>query len=149
MSAPGRLGATVACAACGRLNRVDLARSADRPKCGACGRPLHLDRPLPVGEGAFDRVLADAPVPVLVDFYADWCGPCRMMAPALEAVARERAGRLLVAKVDTDRAPALTQRFRIASLPTLVVFRGGKEVGREMGALPKPRLDALVDGALR
>ena len=149
MSAPGRLGATVACSACGRLNRVDLARSADRPKCGACGRPLHLDRPHPVAEGAFDRVLADAPVPVLVDFYADWCGPCRMMAPALEAVARERAGRLLVVKVDTDRAPALSQRFRIASLPTLVVFRGGKEVAREMGALPKPRLEALVDGALR
>lgn len=147
MGAPASRNATVECPACGRLNRVDLARAADGPKCGACGRAIALDRPLPVSEAAFDRVVGGSEVPVLVDFHADWCGPCRMMAPVLEAVARERAGRVLVAKVDTDRAPRVSQRFRIASIPTLAVFRGGAEVAREMGALAKPRLDALLDRA--
>ena len=139
--------ATVACAHCGRLNRVDLARAADGPKCGACGRAIPLDRPMRLTDAAFDRVVADSPVPVLVDFYADWCGPCKMMAPVLDQVARERTGRVLVAKVDTDANPAVSQRFGIRSIPTLVAFRGGAEVARELGALPKPRLDALIDRA--
>jgi thioredoxin 2 len=141
--------ATVACAHCGRLNRVDLARAADGPKCGACGRAIALDRPMRLTDAAFDRVVADSPVPVLVDFYADWCGPCKMMAPVLDQVARERTGRVLVAKVDTDANPAVSQRFGIRSIPTLVAFRGGAEVARELGALPKPRLDALIDQAMR
>ena len=140
--------ATVACPACGRLNRVDLARAADRPRCGACGRPIAVDRPLPLTDATFDRVLADAPVPVLVDFYADWCGPCKMMAPVLDRVAGERAGAALFAKVDTDRNPRVAQRFGIASIPTLIAFRGGAEVARRMGAMPAPQLDALVDQAL-
>jgi thioredoxin 2 len=136
--------ATVACAACGRLNRVDLARAADRPKCGACGRAIALDRPLTLTDGTFDRVIRDAPVPVLVDFYADWCGPCKVMAPVLDGVARERSGQVLVAKVDTDRNPAVSRRFGIASIPTLVAFRDGREAAREMGAVPRPRVDALI-----
>ena len=139
--------ATVACAHCGRLNRVDLARASDGPKCGACGRAIALDRPMRLTDAAFDRVVADSPVPVLVDFYADWCGPCKMMAPVLDQVARERTGRVLVVKVDTDANPAVSQRFGIRSIPTLVAFRGGAEVARELGALPKPRLDALIDRA--
>ncbi|HLM69672.1 MAG TPA: thioredoxin TrxC [Longimicrobium sp.] len=142
------LKATVACAQCGRLNRVDLARAEDRPKCGACGRPIALDRPLHLTDASFDRVLADAPVPVVVDFYADWCGPCKMMAPVFEKSAAERAGAVLFAKVDTDRNPGVAQRFGIASIPTLIAFRGGRETARRMGALPKPQLDALVDQAL-
>jgi thioredoxin 2 len=141
--------ATVACAHCGRLNRVDLARAADGPRCGACGRPILLDRPMRLTDAAFDRVVADSAVPVLVDFYADWCGPCKMMAPVLDQVARERTGRVLVAKVDTDANPVVSQRFGIRSIPTLVAFRGGAEVARELGALPKPRLDALIDRALK
>lgn len=140
--------ATVACASCGRLNRVDLARASDRPKCGACGRPIALDRPLHLTDDSFDRVLADAPVPVVVDFYADWCGPCKMMAPVFEKSAAERAGGVLFAKVDTDRNPRVAQRFNIASIPTLIAFRGGRETARRMGALPKSQLDALVDQAL-
>jgi thioredoxin 2 len=140
--------ATVACPACGRLNRVDLARAADRPKCGACGRPIGLDHPLPLTDASFDRVLADSPVPVVVDFYADWCGPCKMMAPILDKVAGERTGGVLFAKVDTDRNPGVSRRFGIASIPTLIAFRGGREVARRMGALPKSQLDALVDQAL-
>jgi thioredoxin 2 len=141
--------ATVACSSCGRLNRVDLARAQDRPKCGACGRPIAVDRPLAVTDATFDRVVGGSDVPVLVDFYADWCGPCKIMAPVLDAVAQARAGSALVAKVDTDRNPALARRFQIASIPTLIVFRGGREVGRELGAIPRPHLEALLDGATR
>ncbi|MBW3572690.1 MAG: thioredoxin, partial [Gemmatimonadetes bacterium] len=119
----------------------------DGPKCGACGKPIALDRPMRLTDASFDRVVADSPVPVVVDFYADWCGPCKMMAPVLDQVARERAGRVLVAKVDTDANPAVSQRFGIRSIPTLVAFRRGAEVAREMGALPRQRLDALIDRA--
>ena len=139
--------ATVACAHCGRLNRVDLSRLADGPKCGACGQAISVDRPMRLTDGSFDRVVADSPVPVLVDFYADWCGPCKMMAPVLEQAAREHAGRVLVAKVDTDANPAVSQRFGIRSIPTLIAFRGGAEVARELGAIPGPRLRALIDRA--
>lgn len=141
-------GATVRCTACGRLNRVDLARAAARPKCGSCGKPIPLDRPVPVGDADFERVVRDAEVPVLVDFYADWCGPCKTMAPVLDAVARSRVGEALVAKLDTDRNPETSMRFGIRSIPTLIAFRGGREVGRELGAVPRPRVEALLDSAL-
>jgi len=136
--------ATVACAHCGRLNRVDLARAGDGPKCGACGKAISLDRPLRLTDDSFDRVVADSPVPVLVDFYADWCGPCKMMAPTFDQLARDRAGRALLAKVDTDANRELARRFRIASIPTLIAFRGGAEVARELGALHRTQLNALI-----
>ena len=138
---------TVPCPACGRLNRVDLARAGDGPKCGACRRAIPVDRPFPLTDQTMERVVRDAEVPVVVDFHADWCGPCKMMAPLLDALARERAGRLLVAKLDTERNPAMARRFEIRGIPNLIVFRGGREVAREVGAMPKPRLDALVDSA--
>ena len=136
--------ATVSCPFCQTLNRVDLARVQDRPKCGECGRPILLDRPIRVGDQDLERVVKDSDVPVLVDFYADWCGPCKMMAPLLDDLARERAGEVLVAKLDTDRNPTMAVRYAIRGIPTLIAFQGGREVAREVGALPKPRLEALV-----
>jgi thioredoxin 2 len=140
--------ALVRCPFCDTLNRIDLRRAADRPKCGECSRPILLDRPVRTSDADFDRMLKETDVPVLVDFHADWCGPCKVMAPLLDDVARERMGRLLVAKLDTDRNPGTAAKFRIAGIPTLICFRAGREVAREVGALPKARLEDLVDRVL-
>jgi thioredoxin 2 len=136
--------ATVACPFCQTLNRVDLSRLDQHPKCGTCGRPILLDRPIAVSDADFERVTTDTTVPVLVDFYADWCGPCKIMAPLLDDVAHQRAGELLVLKLDTDRNPVTQQRFGVRGIPTLIAFRGGKEVGRRVGAVPPPELDAFL-----
>jgi thioredoxin 2 len=135
---------TVPCTSCRRLNRIDLARAGDGPRCGHCHQPIALDRPIALDDATFQRVVADAEVPVLVDFYADWCGPCKMMAPVLDEVARGRAGTALVAKLDTDRNPVTARGFGIASIPTVIVFRGGREAGRQLGAVPRQRLESLL-----
>ncbi|HEU4558644.1 MAG TPA: thioredoxin TrxC [Longimicrobium sp.] len=141
--------ATVACQFCGRLNRVDLARAADRPKCGECSRPILLDRPVALSDASFERVIADAQVPVLVDFYADWCGPCKMVAPIMDQLARERMGSVLVAKVDTDRNQQVAQHFQIASIPTVMVFRNGQVAAKQIGALPRAGYEAMIDQAMK
>ncbi len=139
--------ATVRCPFCGKLNRVDLLRAQHRPQCGECGKPILLDRPIKITEQDLDRVVKDAEVPVLVDFYADWCGPCKVIAPLLDELASQRVGQVLVAKLDTDRNPAVSARFGIRGIPTLIVFRGGKEVERRVGAIGRRDLQALVDAA--
>src|SRR5688572_21776697 len=139
---------TVACPFCGRLNRVNLARAADRPKCGECSRPIPLDRPVSLSDADFDRVIADAQVPVLVDFYADWCGPCKMVAPIMDELARSRLGSVLVAKLDTDRNQQTAQRFQISSIPTVMVFKDGKVAAKQVGALPRPGYESLIDRAM-
>jgi thioredoxin 2 len=138
---------TVRCAFCDKLNRVDLARAADKPTCGECGRPILLDRPVKVGDADFAATVESAEAPVLVDFYADWCGPCRMVAPFVDEIARANMGKLLVAKIDTDRAPEVAMRFGIRSIPTLVLFRDGKEVERSVGFEPE-RLKAMIAGVV-
>ena len=138
------LKATVPCSSCRTLNRVDLARLGAGPRCARCREPLALDRPLPVDDASFARVVDDAQVPVPVDFYDDWCGRCRAMAPHLDALARRHVGRALVAKLDTDRNQSTAGRFGIRSIPTLVAFRGGREAGREVGLVPPARLEALI-----
>jgi thioredoxin 2 len=135
----------MSCPFCGRRNRIAADRVADRPRCGECGRPLLVDRPVKVSRRDFDAVIAETDVPVLVDFYADWCGPCKAMAPTLDALAAARAGRLLVAKLDTDREPAISARFGIRGIPTLIVFREGRESGRSTGAIGSKELTELVD----
>ena len=97
--------AIVTCLFCHKANRVDLARLSGGPKCGNCGRPIRLDRPVPVTDADFDKVINGSSVPVLVDFHADWCGPCKMMAPFVDEVASAHVGRALVAKLDTDHSP--------------------------------------------
>lgn len=147
MTEQGSGKATVSCAWCRALNRVDLARVQDRPKCGECGKPILLDRPLAAGDQDLERVVRDAEVPVLVDFYADWCGPCKVMAPVLDQLAGDQAGRVLVLKLDTDRNPTMAVRYAIRGIPTLIAFRHGREVAREVGAVPRARIDALLQRA--
>jgi thioredoxin 2 len=132
------------CAFCGKLNRVDLARLAAGPRCAECHRPIRLDRPLKVTDADFDTVVGGAGVPVLVDFYADWCGPCRMMAPTLDSFATARTGQVLVLKLDTDANPATAQKFGIRGIPTLIAFRGGTESGRHTGLADERVLEGLV-----
>ncbi len=144
-----RKQATVACPFCATLNRVDLARLADRPKCGRCERPILVDRPVTVTDATVDGVLAGTDVSVVVDCYADWCGPCKIMAPILDDFAQLRRGEVLVTKLDTDRNPTTAQRFDIRAIPTLLVLRQGREVGRHTGVLTRAELDALVGSTAR
>jgi len=137
--------ATVACPFCETLNRVDLTRIEQHPKCGQCGKPILLDRPIAISDASFERVTTDTTVPVVVDFYADWCGPCKIMAPLLDDVAHRRAGELLVVKLDTDRNPVTGERFSIRGIPTLIAFRDGKEVARRVGAVPPAELEAFLN----
>jgi thioredoxin 2 len=135
---------TVRCPQCASWNRIRADRAADGPKCGKCGNPIALDHPLMLTDDTFARTIAESDVPVLVDFYADWCGPCKVMAPFVDALARERLGRAIIAKLDTDRNPRTAGSFNIRGIPTTIVFRGGKEAGRQTGAVPKAELERLL-----
>src|SRR5690242_6944882 len=133
---PARL--TVRCAFCHTWNRVDAARTADRPKCGKCAKPILLDRPLLLDDDTFARTIEGTALPVFVDFYADWCGPCKVMAPFVDELASRYQGRALVAKLNTDRAPATAERFQIRGIPTSIVFRDGRAVVQHTGAVRLP-----------
>ena len=126
------------CSSCSTRNRVPAKRLSDKAKCAHCKTPLlPLTEPVPVASAAdFDELVRDAKSPVLVDFWAAWCGPCRMVAPEMEKIARGGAARVVVAKVDTEALPAVAQRFGIRSIPTLILFRNGSEAKRISGAMP-------------
>ena len=134
----------LSCPQCHAWNRVDAERAAQGPKCGKCAAALPLGAPWKLDDATFARTVAGCEVPVLVDFYADWCGPCKMMAPHVATLAQETVGRALVAKLDTDASPAAAAPFQIRGIPTTIVFRGGREVGRQVGAVGLVELRALL-----
>jgi thioredoxin 2 len=135
----------MACPSCGKTNRIP-SQASGRPRCGHCKAVL----PWIVGAGDadFGPVAEQSPVPVLVDFWADWCGPCRMVSPVLDTLARERAGAIKLVKVDVDASPALSRRFDVQAIPTLMVLVDGKVAARQAGAAPAAALRSWLDGAL-
>jgi thioredoxin 2 len=135
------------CPHCATLVRVPAARLADGPRCGQCRRPLFEGRPVALDEAGFRRHLAHDGIPLLVDFWASWCGPCRAMAPHFEAAARELEPAMRLAKVSTEEAPRLAAELGIASIPTVALFRGGREVARQAGAMPAARIVAWARAA--
>ena len=135
---------TLSCQFCLTLNKVDVGRLDHSPRCGNCGKPILLDRPVRVTDDDFRTVIDGADIPVVVDFYADWCAPCKIMAPVLDEFADEHIGEVLVAKLDTDRNPRTAQEFGIRGIPTLIVFKQGKEADRRTGAVPREELEKLL-----
>lgn len=137
--------ALTACPACGKTNRVP-AQAAGRPRCGNC--KTELPWIVSAGDADFAAVAEQSPVPVLVDFWAAWCGPCRMVSPVLDKLARERPGRIKLVKVDVDKSPRLSRRFDVQAIPTLVVMVDGRVAARQAGAAPAEVLRSWLDGAL-
>ena len=135
----------IRCPHCGKTNRVP-ANAAGRPRCGNChgGLPWIVD----AGDADFSTVAEQSPVPVLVDFWAAWCGPCRMVSPVLDKLAREREGAVKLVKVDVDKNPGLSRRFDVQAIPTLMVIVDGKVAARQAGAAPAEALRTWLDGAL-
>ena len=125
----------VACPRCLTANRVPGERLGERPKCGKCGAPLLEGAPLELGEAAFDDYVARTQLPVVADFWAPWCGPCRAMAPHFERAAAQLNEKVVFVKVNTEEAPGLAARMSIRAIPTLVLFRNGLEAKRISGAL--------------
>ncbi|MFZ2117984.1 MAG: thioredoxin [Pseudonocardiaceae bacterium] len=136
---------TVRCKNCGRVNRVPAAAQG-KPRCGNC--KAFLPWIIDAGDADFAEIAEQTTVPVLVDLWATWCGPCRMVSPALEQLATEKAGQLKLVKVDIDRAPTLAQRFSIQAVPTLIVLNRGEVIARRPGAAPLDVLRKWLDDAI-
>ncbi|UZX05370.1 thioredoxin [Arthrobacter sp. CDRTa11] len=135
----------IACPNCGKTNRIPAAATG-HPRCGSCRQDLPWI--VNAGDDDFAVVAEQSPVPALIDFWAAWCGPCRMVSPVLDKLARERAGRIKLVKVDVDSSPGLSRRFDVQAIPTLMIIVGGRVIARQAGAAPAGVLRSWLDDAL-
>jgi len=134
-----------ACAHCGTINRFPRRRAQDDPKCGKCGEKVFPRRPVIVTDDTWRAEVEDCPLPVLVDFWAPWCGPCKLVGPILEQLAAERGGKLKIVKLNVDENPRLAARHGVQSIPTMLLLRGPLQLDQMVGALPKAALEARLD----
>ena len=139
---------TIPCPHCGALNRVPAERAGEHPNCGRCTKALFDGHPLALTEANFDAVAGRGDLPVLVDFWGPWCGPCVGFAPVFAQAASKFEPRLRLAKLDTEAQPQLAQRFGIRSIPTLIMLKQGREIARQSGALNAAQLQQFVEAAL-
>lgn len=136
------------CPACGAANRIPARHLSDTGKCGSCKSALPpLGEPLDVNGDEFAQIVAGARVPVLTDFWASWCGPCRMAAPEIRELAREMAGRAVILKVNTEDSPEVAARFGVQSIPNFVVLRGGRPVFQQAGLVPRAEMRRWLESA--
>ena len=145
-----RKGVITTCPSCGQRNRLTFSRLHAENRCGRCHTSIKAPaEPIEMPDAAsFDAAIADSQIPLVVDFWAPWCGPCRMVAPELAKVAARQAGKFLIVKVNTDAIPELGERFKIRSIPTMAVFGGGREVGRTSGARPAADIESFIESTL-
>lgn len=152
MSAPSldTRGVIVGCPSCGQRNRIPYGHLDSEVRCGKCGTGVRAPaQPVAVPDAAtFDALVSHSSIPVVVDYWAEWCGPCRMVGPELAKVAQQNAGRLLVTKVNTEELPELAARYRVQSIPMLGVFRNGEVAGETVGARPAGDIQAFIDQSL-
>lgn len=136
----------LACPHCNAINRVPGERTGDAPKCGRCHRPLFAGKPIALDAAGFEAHMNRSDLPLLVDFWAPWCGPCKMMAPHFEAAAAQLEPAMRLAKIDTEAQPDLGARFAVRSIPTLALFKGGRELARMSGAMPAAEIVRWAQG---
>src|SRR5882762_2051368 len=133
------------CASCGATNRIPRSRLRDDPRCGRCKESVFPDHPVAATDATWKREVEDCPIPVLVDFWAPWCGPCRAVAPSLEQIAQARKSKLKVVKLNVDENPRTQAVHQVQSIPTLMLKRGPILVDKVMGALPRQQLESWID----
>ena len=137
------------CPSCGKPNRIPAKHLADTGKCGACKAALPaMAEPVEVSPEEFDEIIRDSKVPVFVDFWAEWCGPCRMVGPVVEEIAKEYDGKAVVGKVNVDNNPGISMKFGIRNIPALLFFKNGEIVDKQIGAVPKSVLSGKLDKQL-